>query len=204
MRRLFRGYSSRGDREGLGNDALAKQESLSSAFPTEGFSVSIGAEVASALARPQETDPCQFDSSSLRQISIRYLCLRPLRERVEDTCQKSQSLKMQKQPIMIAAREAQLESSRLIPRRDSGLSCRGCRFRTLWLSVIRYLVSPSIPTHGLGQTAHRAWSSVANADAPLAYELATALTFGGHRVSVLRLAKGKCPTMHPPTTACPR
>jgi hypothetical protein len=45
----------------------------------------------------------------------------------------------------------------------------------------------------LGHTAHRAWSSIANADAPLAYELATAFASGGHGVRVFRLAKGELP-----------
>jgi hypothetical protein len=78
-------------------------------------------------------------------------------------------------------------------KNDSAPTCPWCPFRTLWLPVIRYLVSPSIRTHGLGYTAHRTWSSVANADAPLAYELATAFAFRGHRVSVFRLAKGELP-----------
>jgi hypothetical protein len=65
--------------------------------------------------------------------------------------------------------------------------------RTLRALVVRYLVSPSVWTHGLGHTAHRAWSSIANADAPLAYKLATAFAFGGHRVSVFRSGERELP-----------
>jgi hypothetical protein len=78
-------------------------------------------------------------------------------------------------------------------RNDSVPTCRWCPSRTLWLLVVRYLVSAPIRTHGLGHTAYRTWSSVANADAPLAYELSTALAFGSHGVSVFRLAKWKLP-----------
>jgi hypothetical protein len=78
-------------------------------------------------------------------------------------------------------------------RNDSVPTCPWCPFRTLRLQVVRYLVSAPIRTHGLGHTAYRAWSSVASADAPLAYELSTALAFGGHRVSVFRLAKWELP-----------
>ena len=66
---------------------------------------------------------------------------------------------------------------------------RWCTLRTVRLAVVHYLVSAPIRTHGLGQPAHRAWSSVANADAPLAYELATAFAFGGHSVSLFGLAE---------------
>ena len=64
-------------------------------------------------------------------------------------------------------------------------------FRTLRLPVVRYLVSPPVWTYGLGRTAHRAWSSVASADAPLTHELATAFAFGGHRLTLFRLVKGE-------------
>jgi len=64
---------------------------------------------------------------------------------------------------------------------------QGCTLRTFRLAVVPYLVSAPIRTHGLGQPAHRAWSSVASADTPLAYELATA--FAGHSVSLFSLVE---------------
>src|SRR6476646_4925026 len=72
---------------------------------------------------------------------------------------------------------------------EGSLWFRWCPFRTLRLAVVPYLVSAPIRTHGLGQPAHRAWSSVANADAPLAYELATAFAFGSHSVSLFSLVE---------------
>ena len=58
---------------------------------------------------------------------------------------------------------------------------RWCRAFIPELVVIRYFVSPPIRSHRLGQAAHRAWHSIANADAPFANELATTFAFGGHR-----------------------
>jgi len=51
----------------------------------------------------------------------------------------------------------------------------------------RYLIATAIWSYGLRRAADWAWRSVANADAPLAYELATALACRGHLdVSSLR------------------
>jgi hypothetical protein len=80
-----------------------------------------------------------------------------------------------------------------VQEESSAPTCRWCSSRILRLPVVRYLVSPTVWTDGLRQTAHRAWSSVANADAPLADELATAFAFGGHSVSLFRLVKGELP-----------
>jgi hypothetical protein len=46
--------------------------------------------------------------------------------------------------------------------------------------VVSYLIAIAIWFYGLRRAADWAWGSVANADAPLAYELATALAGRGH------------------------
>jgi hypothetical protein len=74
-------------------------------------------------------------------------------------------------------------------RNDSAPTCWWCPFRILRPLVVRYLVSAPIRTHGLRQTAHRAWSGVANADAPLAHELATAPASGGHRCKCFQISE---------------
>jgi hypothetical protein len=60
-----------------------------------------------------------------------------------------------------------------------------CAFVSLWSAVVSYLVSPPVWSYRLGQTADRAGSSVANGDAPLAYEHATAFAFRGHNIHSL-------------------
>jgi len=53
--------------------------------------------------------------------------------------------------------------------------------------VVSYLIATAIWSYRLRRAADWAWGSVANADAPLAYELATALACRGHLdVSSLR------------------
>jgi hypothetical protein len=53
--------------------------------------------------------------------------------------------------------------------------------------VVSYLIATAIWSYRLRRAADWAWRSVANADAPLAYELATALACRGHLdVSSLR------------------
>src|SRR2546427_5742988 len=55
------------------------------------------------------------------------------------------------------------------------------------LSVVSYLIATAIWSYRLRRPADWAWRSVANADAPLAYELATALACRAHLdVSSLR------------------
>jgi hypothetical protein len=64
------------------------------------------------------------------------------------------------------------------------LRCSGLRFR---LSVVSYLIATAIWSYRLRRAADWAWRSVANADAPLAYELATAPACRAHLdVSSLR------------------
>src|SRR5438552_5541888 len=55
-----------------------------------------------------------------------------------------------------------------------------CAFVSFWSPVVSYLVSPPVWSYRLDQTADRAGSSVANGDAPLAYEHATPFLFRGH------------------------
>lgn len=57
------------------------------------------------------------------------------------------------------------------------LCCSGIRFR---LSVVNYLVATSIWSYRLRRAADWARGSVANADAPLAYEHSSALASRGH------------------------
>jgi len=59
--------------------------------------------------------------------------------------------------------------------------------------VIRYFVSPPLRSHRLEQAAHRASCSIANADAPLANELATTVAFGGHRCRWFRRQQSAWP-----------
>jgi len=64
------------------------------------------------------------------------------------------------------------------------LCCSGLRFM---FSVVSYLIATAIWSYRLRRAADWAWRSVANADAPLSDELATALACRGHLdVSSLR------------------
>jgi hypothetical protein len=65
------------------------------------------------------------------------------------------------------------------------LYCSGLRFR---LSVVSYLIATAIWSYRLRRAADWARRSVANTDAPLAYELATALACRGH-LDVSRVTK---------------
>jgi len=67
--------------------------------------------------------------------------------------------------------------SSVLSARDNGstFSCQRCVFIAFWLPVVSNFVSSPVWSYRLRHAADRAWGSVANADAPLAYEEATAL-----------------------------
>jgi hypothetical protein len=62
----------------------------------------------------------------------------------------------------------------------STLTCLSCSSISFRLSVVSYLITTAIWSYRLGRPTNWAWGSVANADTPLAYELAAALAFRGH------------------------
>jgi len=70
-----------------------------------------------------------------------------------------------------------VKSPTLVWEEWSTLTCRWCPRIQFRLSVVSYLVATPIWSYRLRRTTDRAWSSVANADAPLAYELAATLAF---------------------------
>ena len=66
-------------------------------------------------------------------------------------------VEVQDAATVVADNEEAIENIEFEYRREwSAPACRRCPFRTLRLSVLRYLVSPPVWTYGLGHTAHRA------------------------------------------------